>query len=120
MKFRVFLKLGFYLRKQTNLNELRRPDAAHPQEAALGRGPPHTREDVEDVGLDKHALEADHLVVVGQRVIDQDLELVFWPVLVDGAPQLHHQVVVLLQPPSVLHVEQCRILEHAKLNQLIK
>lgn len=46
------------------LEEIGRPESAHPEEATLGRSLPHAREEVKDVRLGGRTLEAENLVVV--------------------------------------------------------
>ena len=87
------------------LDELRGAKASDPQEAALSRGNPHPRDEVEDIRLDYGILELKHLVVMKQALVNINPQLILRQVFLHCRLQLACQVVVLLLPPTILHVE---------------
>ena len=90
---------------RTYLEQLRRAEAAHPEEAALGRGGPGAGEEVEDIGARERRLELEQLVMVGQGIVDDGSEVTICQVRVQSSVQLGQAPAVVVQPPGVLHVE---------------
>lgn len=88
-----------------DLEELGRPEAAHPEEAALGGGGPGAGEEVEDVGARELRLELEQLVVVLHALLHHGAQVAVGQVRLQAAPELRQPLAVVVQPPRVLHVE---------------
>ena len=87
------------------LEQLRRAEAAHPEEAALGGGGPAAGEEVEDVGARQRRLELEQLVVVLQALLHDEAQVAVQQVRLQPAAELRQPLAVVFQPPRVLHVE---------------
>lgn len=95
------------------LDGLRGSKSTEPKEAAFGGGSPDATEEMEDVSPGNGALEAQQLVVLRHRAVDEHLQLVVRHLLVQGCPQLEYQLAVLLHPSPILQVKQrCCIYAH--------
>jgi hypothetical protein len=89
----------------TNLEQLGRPEAAHPEEAALGRGGPGASEEVEDIGVRELRFELEQLVVVLHALLHDEAQVAIDQVRLQPAAELRQPLAVVVQPPRVLHVE---------------
>ena len=87
------------------LEQIGGPESTHPEEAPLSRGRPHPSDEVEHVGLGRHGLELEQLVMVGQGVVDDGSEVTICQVCVQSSVQLGQAPAVVVQPPGVFHVE---------------
>lgn len=87
------------------LEQIGGPESTHPEEAPLGRGRPRPGDEVEHVGLGRHGLELEQLVMVGQGIIDDGSEVTICQMRVQSSVQLGQAPAVFVQPPGVLHVE---------------
>jgi hypothetical protein len=89
-----------------DLEQLRRAEASHPEEAALGGGGPGAGEEVEDVGARERRLELEQLVVVLHALLHDEAQVgVQQQVRLQPASELRQPLAVVVQPPRVLHVE---------------
>lgn len=93
----------------TYFEELRWPKPSHPHEATFSWSLPHTRNKMKDIRFCKHTLEVHYLVVMCYTIVDIDSKLVFQKMLLHCVSKLAHQSMVFLQPPRILHVENCSI-----------
>jgi hypothetical protein len=89
----------------TDLEQLGRPEASHPKEAALGGGGPGPSEEVEDVGVRELRPELEQLVVVLHALLHDEAQVVVEQVRLQRAAELRQPLAVVVQPPRVLHVE---------------
>lgn len=87
------------------LYNLRGTKASQPKEATLSRAYPHSRQEVEDIGPGHGTFEVQQLLVLRQGTIDEALKLFICQVLTQCGPELEHQLAVLFNPPSILHVK---------------
>ena len=89
----------------THLEQIRGPEATHPQEAAFSGGCPHPGDKMEDVCPGRSTLEAEELIVVCQGVVDDNPEVSIWQVCVQASLELNHAPALIVQPPDVLDIE---------------
>jgi hypothetical protein len=80
----------------TYLEQIRGPEAAHPQEAALSGCRPHPCDEMEDVCPGGSTLEAKELIVVVQGVVNYGPEVTVWQVCVQASPELNHAPAVIV------------------------
>lgn len=92
-----------------HLDKLWWSEISQPHEAALSWCLPHPRDDVKHISSHHHILQVHHLIVVSQAAIDQHSKLVVLQVVLHRCLELAHELVVLLQPPCVLHVKDYSI-----------
>jgi hypothetical protein len=89
----------------TDLEQLRRAEATHPEEAALGGGGPGAGQEVEDVGARELRFELEQLVVVLHALLHDEAQVAVEQVRLQPAAELRQALAVVVQPPRVLHVE---------------
>jgi hypothetical protein len=89
----------------TDLEQLGWAESAHPEEAALGRGDPGAREEVEDVGVRELGLELEQLVVVLHALLHDEAQVAVEQLPLQPAAELRQALAVVVQPPRVLHLE---------------
>ena len=92
---------------RTYLEQLRRAEAAHPEEAALGRGGPGAGEEVEDIGARERRLELEQLVVVLHALLhdESQSQVAVQQLRLQPGSELRQPLAVVVQPRRVLHVE---------------
>lgn len=108
--------------EEPNLDELRGLKPADPHEAALHRRRPHPRHKVEHIAPDHLLPEAYHLIIVSQALVDAHPQLILLQAVVlhrCSRLQAADQLVVLLPPPLILHVEYRSICTYIGINTLI-
>lgn len=102
-----YMPLFFFENCIIYLYNLRGAKASQPKEATLSRGYPHARQEVEDIGPGHGAFQVQKLLVLRHATIHEALQLLVRQVLAQRGPQLEHQLAVLFNPPSILHVKYC-------------
>lgn len=56
--------------ENSNLDEVRRPETAHPKEATLSWSCPHSSNEVENIWFRSHTLKSKNLIIVREISID--------------------------------------------------
>ena len=79
-----------------DLEDFRRPEAGHPEEAPLGLRRPHAGHEVEDVGPGEHGPQVEQLVVVPLAGFDNGADVRVEDLGLQSALNLRHVLVVFV------------------------
>lgn len=99
-------------RKEANLQKFGRSESSHPHEASFGRSLPHSRDEMEDVGLGSNALKPENLIIMSHSPIHQHAQLVVCYMSLQCSPEVAHLAMLLLHPSPIFQVKSSSTWEY--------
>ena len=87
------------------LDELGGPKPTHPQETALRWGLPYSIQEVEYIRLSNDGFQPEEIIIVPDAVIYDHTKIVVRKVSLKCSSEVRHDLAVIIQPSTVLHVK---------------